>query len=948
MTPKQRWRRPLFLVLVWVLVAAHVRGQAAAPGALRGEVTDPSGAVVPGAQIVAQSARQSSMTKSGRDGVYELRALAPGAYTVTVTAHGFAPLTVDDVVIASGQTRELKLPLSIAVEHQEVTVTGHNQGVSVSPDQNASSMVIRGSDLDALSDDPDELQNELEALAGPSAGPNGGQIYIDGFTGGQLPPKSSILEIRVNQNPFSAEFDRIGYGRIEIVTKPGSETLHGQISGFGSGSALNTANPLLAEKPSYGIYAYFGNINGPLTKSSSYFFNMFRMVRQNQSIVDAVDPQNPGQSIHEAFPNPSGLLIVSPRVDFQLGKRNTFTVRETYWRSSQTGGGVGTLSLPSQASNELDQENTVQLGDTILVNERLVNDLHFQYRRMRNRGEASVLTPTVTLEGSFSSGGNSSGVVEDHQDDYEIQDKATGTAGRHTLRFGADMRIYRDANYSTSGANGTYFFSTLAEYQAGTPTQYSQTVIGNPLVRATVFDGSLYLQDDWKLTPNFVLGLGLRYEGQNWIADHNDWAPRIAFAWSPRHTGTGPAKTVVRAGYGWFYNRFTVPNSFSSFAGTPYETEVLHDNLVNQRSYVVAKPGFYDPNAPQPPSALASAPSTVPAYHTIDPHFHAALDMQMGAGVDRQIAKAITGNITYLYTQGVHQYLSDNVTAPAFDPATYTVTGPAPALYAYQYQSGGVYKQSQIIATLSARLKKLTINANYTYDTAKSDTQGPTSFASDSADPGFDYGRASFGVRHETTWIGSYSAPYAVTIAAAFFARSGVPYNLTIGSDLTGNNQFNARPTYGTCNATGVVTTQYGCLDTDPAGKNERVVPYGAGNGPSNSIFLMRVSKVIGIGPRVKQESGNEHGVLDTNNSVRGRGLSGGGASIRLDAQAPRKYTLTFVAAAINLFNQVNLATPNGVLNSPIFNQSQSLATGPYGGPTPGNRTVFFQANFSF
>lgn len=924
----QRRHWVFLLLLAWAPFRAGA--QCAAPGMLEGVVTDPSGAVIPGAHITVRSDRQTASAISAPNGEFAVRGLAPGSYTVTVTARGFAPLTVENVTVKFCETRELKLPMSIAVEHQEVTITGQNQGVSVSPDQNAGSMVIRGSDLDALSDDPDELQNELQALAGPSAGPNGGQIYIDGFTGGQIPPKSSILEIRVNQNPFSAEFDRIGYGRVEIITKPGSQKLHGSISGFGTGTPLNTANPLVPNQPSYDVYAYLGNITGPLTKTSAYFFNIIRMVRQNQNIIDALDPSNPSQNIHQAFPNPSGLLIVSPRFDFQLGKRNTFTVRETYWRSAQDGNGVGTLNLPSQASNELDQENTIQIGDTLLLNERLVSDLHFQYRRVRNRQEATDLSPTVIVEGAFTTGGNSSGVVQDHQDDYEIQEKSTATAGYHTLRFGADARIYRDANYSTSGANGTYFYSSVAAYQAGKPTLFTQTTISNPLVRVTVYDASLYFQDDWKLNPNFVLGLGLRYEGQNFISDHNDWAPRIAFAWSPRHTGAGPAKTVVRGGYGWFYNRFTVPNSFSAFAGTPYAVQVAHDNLVNQQSSVVSSTG-----------------SSIPSYHTIAPHFHAALDMQMGLGVDRQLTKTVTGNITYLYTQGVHQYLSDNVTAPAFDPASYTVTGAAPALYNYQFQSGGVYKQSQIIATLSARLKKLTLNANYTYNTAKSDTQGPTSFVSDSADPGFDYGRASFSVRHETTWIGSYSAPYAITVAAAVFARSGVPYNLTIGSDLIGNNQFDARPAYGTCGAPGVVTTQYGCLDTDPAGKNEQIVPYGAGIGPSNSILLMRVSKVIGIGPRVKQPSGDDH-TLDQNNSVRGRGLSGGGASIRLDATAPRKYSLTFVAGGLNLLNHVNLSPPNGVLQSPLFNHSLSLATGPYGQPTPGNRTIFLQANFSF
>lgn len=963
-----RLNRLLFLVLLFALVPFRLPAQVSATGALRGEVTDPSGAVIPGAQISLRLGAQSFATKSGRDGAYSFRRLVPGAYTVSVTAHNFAPLTVPDVAIAAGQTRELKLPLAIAVEQQEVTVNGQNQGVSINPDQNASAMVIRGKDLDALSDDPDELQNELQALAGPAAGPNGGQIYIDGFTGGQLPPKSAILEIRVNQNPFSAEYDRIGYGRIEIITKPGSEKLHGSVSGFGSDSVLNTADPLLPSKPSYDMYANWAQVSGPLTKNSSYFLNFFRIYRSAQNVVDAVNPQNTSVNLQEAFPDTWDRINGSARVDFQLGKKNTVTVRDFYWRSAQTGINVGTLSLPSQAGDSTDQENTIQVGDTILVNEALVNEVHAEWRRMRNSQSADDPSPAVTVQGSFTGGGNSSGIVQDHQDDFEFQDKSTATVGKHTLRFGADMRIYRDANYSTSGENGTYMFTSLAQYQQGQPDLYSATVISNPLVRATVFDGSLYFQDDWKLNPNFVLGLGLRYEGQNWVSDHDDWVPRIAFAWSPHRTGTAPAKTVVRGGYGWFYNRFTVPNSFGSFAGTPYVIQVLHDNQLNQRSYTVYSPNAAFPEYPFPtnypstqPSTipakdLASAPAATPTYHTIDPHFHAALDMQMGVGVDRQLTKNITGNITYLYTQGVHQYLSNNVTAPVFDPATYTytVTGGVQAPYNYQFQSGGVYKQSQIITTVSTHIKRLTANLNYTYNTAKSDTQGVTSFVSDSQDPGLDYGRATtFGIRHQVSLIGSYSAPYAVTVAAAVFAQSGTPYNLTIGSDLTGNNQFNARPTYGTCGATNVVTTQYGCLDTDPAaaaaaGRDERMMPFGAGIGPANSMVIMRASKVIGIGPRLKTATENDNSTIHSSNSVQGRGLSGGGAAIHLDAEAPRRYSLTVAGVAVNVFNQVNLAPPNGVLGSRLFNQTQSLATGDFGNPFPANRAIFLQSTFSF
>ena len=239
----------LCLVPASLLLPAASFAQTAA---LHGQVTDPSGAVIPGAAISLTGGVAPLQVQSGADGEYAVRALAPGSYTVSVSAAGFAPLTIPNVSLTAGQSKSLNLPLAIAVEKQEVQVQSETQSVGLSSEQNASATVIKGSAIDALSDDPTELQNELQALAGPAAGPNGGQIYIDGFEGGQIPPKADILEIRVNQNPFSAEYDRIGYGRIEIITKPGSQKFHGSIGGWGTTSALGTANPFLPASPATG------------------------------------------------------------------------------------------------------------------------------------------------------------------------------------------------------------------------------------------------------------------------------------------------------------------------------------------------------------------------------------------------------------------------------------------------------------------------------------------------------------------------------------------------------------------------------------------------------------------------------------------------------------------------------------------------------------------------
>ena len=296
-------------VTLAVLVASTVVAQTTT-GVLQGQVTDPSSAAVAGAAVVVTTPAGEAVTATAnRDGIFEVKGLAPGKYTVQVTAKGFAVYQQQDVAIAPGQVQRLNIPLSIEEQKQRVVVTDNPAQLDVAPANNASAIVISGKDLDALSDDPDELQAELEALAGPSAGPNGGQIYIDGFTAGQLPPKSSIREIRINQNPFSAEYDKIGYGRIEIFTKPGTDKFHGQIFLTGNSSAFNSRNPFVTQEPGYESTIFNGNIGGPLSKKASFFFDVQRRDINDTSIVSAVvlDPSLNPVPFSAAVANPRSL-----------------------------------------------------------------------------------------------------------------------------------------------------------------------------------------------------------------------------------------------------------------------------------------------------------------------------------------------------------------------------------------------------------------------------------------------------------------------------------------------------------------------------------------------------------------------------------------------------------------------------------------------------------------
>src|ERR1700674_3285605 len=277
-------------------------------GTLRGQVTDPSGSVIANAAVIVTTATGNALTAiTNRVGIYESPSLFPGDNGVKVIAQGFAAFETSNVEILAGQIQKLDVPLTIEVREEKITVTDQAAAaLDTNPANNAGAIVLQGKDLEALSDDPDDLQSDLQALAGPSAGPNGGQIYIDGFTGGQLPPKASIREIRINQNPFSAEYDKLGYGRIEILTKPGSDQFHGQLYFSGTTSAFNSKSPFVQTQPGYETTQFSGNVGGPLSKKASFFFNLERRDINDSQVVDArtLDSNFNLLTLSEAIANP--------------------------------------------------------------------------------------------------------------------------------------------------------------------------------------------------------------------------------------------------------------------------------------------------------------------------------------------------------------------------------------------------------------------------------------------------------------------------------------------------------------------------------------------------------------------------------------------------------------------------------------------------------------------
>src|SRR5579884_433529 len=223
--------------------------QNSTPTTLKGVVTDPSGARIPGATVQLRGPAGEQTQTTDANGQYTFTGVRNGTYDVQISAPDFKTDQRQAVNINGATTLDVQLTLQ--VQAQVVNVQEEAAAVSLEPDANASATVLGKTELDSLSDDPDELAQQLQALAGPGAGPGGGgQIYTDGFSNGGVPPKSSIREIRINSNPYSAEYDSPGNNRVEILTKPGSDTVHGQFSTQFNNENFNTRSPLYTQSSS--------------------------------------------------------------------------------------------------------------------------------------------------------------------------------------------------------------------------------------------------------------------------------------------------------------------------------------------------------------------------------------------------------------------------------------------------------------------------------------------------------------------------------------------------------------------------------------------------------------------------------------------------------------------------------------------------------------------------
>lgn len=904
---------------------------------LSGIIADPTGAVIPSAQVqLLNDQGEKFSTVTDGIGHYSLSALSPGTYTITVTAPGFADAKREKFVLAPNRKATLDLSLIVETQSQEVQVHAAEEVEDAHSD--AGAIRMKGSAISMLSNDPNQMLIQLQAMSG-SDGDTPGSLYINGFSGGKLPPRSSIREIRLNNDPYSAQYDDFGSGRIEIFTKPGTGTLHGMFLESGNDAVFDARNPYSTIKPP--IYASYerGSLSGPINKKMSYFLSGVVDQGQNFLFVDAetLNSANQQVSLTDTVSNPTLTFDINPRLDAQLSANNTLTVNYDFTRTTATNAGIGQLLLASQGYTSSTGVGTLQAGDTLALGTKFVNELRFQFIRTRTQQTPMSSSPTLIVEGAFTGGGNNLGNLSDHQDQYEFQNYSSVDLGKHFLRFGVRERLDRDANSSSADFNGEYIFSTLDAYQATlqglqsglTPAQIRASgggasqfniATGEPAVKILVSDTGFYVDDTWKVRPNLSIAYGGRLETQNYIADHADVAPRLSFSYGIRGTEKKPAVTTLNGGFGIFYTRFPAADILTA----------ARENGILQQQYVLNSPDTY----PGIPALSALTAQTTATTFQISPDYRSPYVMRTSIGVDRKFGEHFDVSGGYYNLRGVHQLLTRNINAPL--PGTYKINDPSSGVRPfggtqniYQYDTMGVSRRNRIYVNGHySNGDKLQVYGYYSASESRSDTSG--GFPSNQYDIAADYGRTTY--TSQRLFLGFFfNVLHGINGGPFLSTRSGYPFNVVVGQDLNGDGQFNDRPAFATdLSRPSVVRTRFGNFDTQPIA-GQTIIPINYGMGPGLIALNLNLDKSFHFGPAVKPDP-------DAPKPQPGA-----------KPQPPeRRYTLSAGAEFDNILNHVNGGTPVGTLGSPLFGVSNSLATDSDNPNSSANRSINLQLYLEF
>src|SRR5262245_45777332 len=751
------------LLLVAILFAVTASAQTAR---VSGTVVDPSGALVAGTEVVliGPGNTRIAATKTGPDGMFTLDA-APGSYALEISAEGFEKI-VQGISIATNN-KPITVALSVAKITQEVEVQENATQVSLDPESNQTALVLKEDDIQSLPDDEDELVNYLTQIAGPRAAAAGGvQFIIDGFLGGRLPPKDQIREIRINTNPFTTEFSRAGFGRIEIVTKPGTGRMRGNFNFNLRNDSLNATQFNAPAKLPYSRQNFQANVSGPLIHDKlTVTLSGQRNDSFNTTIIKALTDTGPFNS---SVTQPNLRENFNIRGQYGFSQTNTLNFNIEWASNTRSNQGVGQFSLPERASSSAQKQYGFQFRDTAILSPRFIHETRFEITENRNTTTPFTQARSINVLDAFSAGG-AQNTSETNNKSYLFGNALIFNSKGFTLKVGTEGDYYRNRAFNQSNFLGTYTFSSLDAYLAGAPTTFSINQ-GDPLIFISQFEFGAFVQTDIKLSNRLLISPGLRYQIQNHLKDYNNFDPRVSLAYQVNKS------TVLRLGVGTFHQTFSVGNFL----------QLQQLNGTHQTQLVIRNPSFPDPFDG---GIVESIPSSL---RVMSNNLVSSYTNNASVSVEKSLNSASTISVAYDFIRGNHVYRSRNINAPL--PDSFVRRDPTQGNI-WQLESSGLSSFSGITLGYRTRLHGSTnLFANYTYSSSYNDTDGPFSQPANNYDLHSEWGRSSDNQRHHFQAGINGRLPGNVSVNTTLRWNTGRPYTFTTGFDDNGDTVLNDRP----------------------------------------------------------------------------------------------------------------------------------------------------------
>ncbi len=847
------------------LAAAPPRAQAEPPSreaasALRVVVLDPAARVVVGAKVTVTTAslRRARTLATGASGEARFDRLAAGTYQVHVEAKGFEPADLPDVALDEGE-RRVEAPLEIARVREDVQVRADEGGA---PDQrDAFSTVLTPDQIASLPDDPDEMAQVIQDMAGPDA-----VIRVNGFRGGRLPPKSQIREIRFRMDPFLAEKHDGGLMRVDIVTQPGQGAWRGRAQSGLSDDAVNARPAFSPERPRGGQRRLGLSIDGPLEKQKSGL-SLFAEDRHNDDakILRAELPSGPLSALSQAATDRVDLV---GRFEQSLGPHllRAEVQRRT---QSQAGLGVGNFDLPERAYSADRTEHFLRASDTGTFGRHFTTESRLQVHLLTTSSQPATDAPAILVVGAFDAGGAQVAGGE-HDVEMELSEDLGYVHGRNSFRAGGLLEGGHYRSDQVSNAGGTFTFSDLAAYEAGRPTSYTQRV-GDPLVSMSQWQLGLYAQDEFKLSKHVSLALGLRQEAQTHVSDHLNLGPRLSLAASRGHF-------VLRAGAGIFYSWMT---------DSTYEEAIRLDGSHESERLILA-PGYPDPLAS---GTLASR--GVRSLYLLDPALGQPTVRRASIGLERPYVGGRIG-LLYVIERGTGLLRSVNLNAPV--PGTGRPDPRGGNLWFIESTAQSTRHLLRANLTLLRAESRTRLVLGYTWTHSINDGDGPFDLPVDSFNLAAERGPARDDVRHRVTALLGTRLPGGLRLDGTLRGSSGAPYDIITGRDDNGDGVSNDRP---------------------PG------VERNAGRGAAQWDLGARLSWTKSFGPeREPGARGPRPGGGGTGGGGGGPGLGGMGGGREGGGEGDGRRSVTLYLQAYNAFNRVNPSSYVGILSSPLFGQA--------------------------